>query len=86
VGATLEIPDSAIGREFGSWLEAIDPHDPDTLLAHHKTFESRPDEAEARAAMDLMVSKPCDRLILHEIEEAPITRPKALIKVTLSEE
>jgi CubicO group peptidase (beta-lactamase class C family) len=85
-GSPPEIPDTAIGREFASWLAAVNSHDPDTLLAHHKTYDSRPSDAEAHAAFDLMISKQWDTLILHRVDEATETKLTALVEATLSEE
>jgi Beta-lactamase len=85
-GSPPEIPDTAIGREFASWLAAVNSHDPDSLLAHHETYDSRPEEAESHAALDLMYSKAWDTLIPHEVKGESEIKLTALLEATLSEE
>ena len=80
-----ELPDTALGRELASWLEAVNSHDPDTLLAHYENYVP-PAEVESSAAFSLMISKPWDTLILRRIDEESETRISALVEATLSEE
>lgn len=78
-------PETAIGQEFASLIDAINSGDPDQLMAHFETYFPV-DMAEPLAATTLLNSKPMGNLLVHRIDESTETSIAALIETTLSEE
>jgi CubicO group peptidase (beta-lactamase class C family) len=79
------IPDSAIGREFASLLDAVNSRDPERLLAHFNTYA--PDGmGEAMAVSTFLNTRPMGTAVVHRIDDATETSLTALIEATLSEE
>jgi CubicO group peptidase (beta-lactamase class C family) len=84
-GGSATIPDTTIGRELASWLDAFNSGDPDKLIAHYEAFP-REIPAEASAAEDLMIAQISGALTVHRIDDASDTKLTALLETTLSEE
>jgi CubicO group peptidase (beta-lactamase class C family) len=81
----VAFPDTAIGREFASLVDAINSGDPERLLAHFETYFPA-EMAEPLAATTLLNSKAMGNLLIHRIDESTETSIAALVETTLSEE
>jgi hypothetical protein len=81
----VAFPDTAIGREFASLIDAVNSRDPDLLLVHFETYFPA-EMAEGMAANTLLNTLTMGSLVVHRIEEATETSITAFIETTLSEE
>jgi len=81
----VPFPDTAIGREFASLIEAVNSGDPDRLPAHFTEY-GPPEMAESQAAIALISVRPWGELVVHRIDGATETRLSALVEATLNEE
>jgi CubicO group peptidase (beta-lactamase class C family) len=84
-GEAATIPDTTVGQELVSWVDAVNSHDPETLIAHYEAF-GMGDMAEGLAANDLLHAQTWGALTVHRIDDATETRLTALLEATLSEE
>ena len=81
----MAFPDTAIGREFASLLDAVNSRDPERLLAHFEEYFPA-EMVEGMAASTYLNTIPMGTLVVHRIDEASETSLTALVETTLSEE
>jgi hypothetical protein len=80
------IPDTVIGRELASCVDAVNSHDPEKLIAYYYEAFGMGDMAEGYAANDLLYAPTWGALTVHRIDDASETRLTALLDATVSEE
>jgi CubicO group peptidase (beta-lactamase class C family) len=78
-------PDSEIGNNLKSWIDAINSGDPDVMLAHYEKYPAPP-PPEVAAGGDLLSSRRWGQLIVHSLESPSETKLLAYLEATRSEE